>query len=117
MEGRKNRKVQEDRPVRRADRHRRKKVSKGKVILACVALLALLGASFGAGWYFGVESTRYKGEILLVNEQNPLPEDYVPEGLVNLYEMRHSFRLGPERHLFDARDLRGHGTHVCRSGG
>ena len=49
MEGRKNRKVQEDRPVRRADRHRRKKVSKGKVILACVALLALLGASFGAG--------------------------------------------------------------------
>lgn len=93
MEGRRNRKAQEERPVRRADRHRRKRVSKGKVILACVALLALLGASFGAGWYFGVESTRYKGEILLVNEQNPLPEDYVPEGLVNLYEMRHSFRL------------------------
>ena len=55
--------------------------------------LALLALSFGAGWHFGVQSTKYRGNVLLVNEQNRLASDYVPEGLVNLYQNRHSFRL------------------------
>ena len=63
-----------------------------KIVTIAVAL-ALMGGSFGLGWYFGVDSTRYKGGILLVNEDNLLSADYVPEALVNLYEERHSFRL------------------------
>ena len=58
-----------------------------------VVALALMIVSFGAGWFFGVQSTRYRGDILLVNDQNRLPATYVPEGLVNLYQNRHSFRL------------------------
>ena len=61
--------------------------------LAILVALALAGAGFGLGWHFGVQSMRYKGDILLVNEQNQLPATYVPEGLVNLYQNRHSFRL------------------------
>ena len=64
-----------------------------QIIAAAAVALALLGGSFGLGWHFGVDSTRYQGGILLVNEDNPLPADYVPEALVNLYEERHSFRL------------------------
>ena len=63
-----------------------------RVSLVLIAL-AFMAVSFGAGWYFGVRSTKYRGKILLVNEQNRLPADYVPEGLVNLYTSRHSFRL------------------------
>lgn len=62
-------------------------------IVALAAGIVLLAGSFALGWHFGVDSTRYKGGILLVNEDNPLSADYVPEGLVNLYEQRHSFRL------------------------
>ena len=58
-----------------------------------VIVLALMAVSFGAGWFFGVKSTEFKGDILLVNDSHRLPADYVPEGLVNLYQMRHSFRL------------------------
>lgn len=58
-----------------------------------LVVLALMAASFAAGWHFGVDSTRYKGKILLVNADHRLSADYVPEGLVNLYEQRHSFRL------------------------
>ena len=61
--------------------------------LALVIALALLGGVFGLGWYCGVQSTRYHGKILLVNADHRLSADYVPEGLVNLYQMRHSFRL------------------------
>ena len=75
----------------------RKKKRRGKsyveqisIALIAVALLAL---SFGAGWYFGVQSTKFKGDILLVNDKHRLSADYVPEGLVNLYQSRHSFRL------------------------
>ena len=70
-------------------RHRRRGVGP----LALVIMVALLCGAFGLGWYFGVESTRYHGHILLVNADHRLGADYVPEGLVNLYEMRHSFRL------------------------
>ena len=62
-------------------------------LVAVIAALALLGAGFGLGWHFGAESLRYHGEILLVNDSHRLPADYVPEGLVNLYQNRHSFRL------------------------
>lgn len=67
--------------------------SGGRRLAALVVVLALMAGSFALGWYFGVDSTRYKGGILLVNEDNPLSADYVPEALVNLYEQRHSFRL------------------------
>ena len=65
----------------------------GQKILAAVLVLVLMGASFGAGWYFGVESTKFYGDILLVNSANRLDANYVPQELVNLYQMRHSFRL------------------------
>ena len=67
--------------------------SGGRRLAALVVVLALMAGSFALGWYFGVDSTRYKGGILLVNEDNPLSADYVPEALVNLYEQKHSFRL------------------------
>ena len=70
-----------------------------RLSIAAIAL-AVMALCFGAGWYFGVQSTKYRGKILLVNEQNRLPADYVPEGLVNLYASRHSFRLaGTEIYL------------------
>lgn len=72
---------------------RRKRRKQPFRLLSCVLALALMGASFGAGWFFGVKSTQYSGNILLVNDNHRLTADYVPEGLVNLYEQRHSFRL------------------------
>lgn len=74
-------------------RKRGYRVSKNQMIVCLLVMLALLGGTFGLGWHFGVESTRYRGEILLVNDANRLSADYVPEGLVNLYQQRHSFRL------------------------
>ena len=62
-------------------------------IAAAIAVLALTAGAFALGWHVGVESTRYHGSILLVNAEHRLSADYVPEGLVNLYEQRHSFRL------------------------
>ena len=62
-------------------------------IAAAIAVLALTAGAFALGWHFGVESTRYRGSILLGNAEHRLSADYVPEGLVNLYEQRHSFRL------------------------
>ena len=45
--------------------------------------------------------------VLLVNRDHPLPEDYAPQDLVNLYEQKHHFRLTRsdiylERHVFEA---------------
>lgn len=75
----------------RSRKRRRAPVS--LMVLRALIVLLLMAVSFSAGWYFGVDSTRYKGSILLVNEQHPLKQDYVPEALVNLYNERHSFRL------------------------
>ena len=72
-------------------KHRRR--GPGMGLVAVIVVIALMGASFFAGWRFGVRSTRYKGSILLVNDSHRLSADYVPEGLVNLYTQRHSFRL------------------------
>ena len=69
---------------------------------AVVALLfiVMMGVSFYAGYKTGLNAKSFKGNILLVNEKNLLSPDYVPEDLVNLYEMRHSFRLsGSEIYL------------------
>lgn len=74
-------------------RKRRRGFGGGQLALAAVVCVALMGTSFALGWHFGVDSTRYRGDILLVNDANRLSESYVPEGLVNLYEQRHSFRL------------------------
>lgn len=67
--------------------------SNGSIILVVAVAVALLAGAFGLGWHFGVESTRFHGNILLVNETHRLDADYVPDGLVNLYQQRHSFRL------------------------
>lgn len=80
----------------RSPAHRRKArrgLSRSQKIIAAALTLALMGVSFSAGWFFGVRSTRYYGEILLVNNENRLAADYVPQELVNLYQQRHSFRL------------------------
>ena len=53
--------------------------------LAAVLAVALMGVSFGAGWFFGVRSTQFHGDILLVNESHRLAADYVPEGLEESY--------------------------------
>ena len=89
---RRARRMQEDRAAAKKPRRAAKRPL-WRTIAALAAVLALMGGSFGLGWHFGVDSTRYKGGILLVNEDNPLSADYVPEALVNLYEERHSFRL------------------------
>lgn len=88
------------RNVSRRKTMKRRKRSKVLPVLMC---LVLMGASFGLGWYCGSDSTRFTGEILLVNDENRLSEDYVPEGLVNLYEQRHSFRLASSN-IFLARE-------------
>lgn len=73
-------------------RKRKRSDNKTKIVMACVLVLCMAG-SFALGWFLGVDSMTYKGDILLVNDSHRLEKDYVPEGLVNLYEQRHSFRL------------------------
>lgn len=83
-------------PLEKGARRRRKArrlLSPGQfAAMLCICVL-LMGAMFGLGWHFGVESTRFYGDILLVNSQNRLDAAYEPPELVNLYQMRHSFRL------------------------
>ena len=77
---------------RRAGRRElRLNLSKAQAILAGVICLALLGGTFGLGWFFGVKSTEFHGSVLLVNDSHRLDANYVPEGLVNLYNQRHSY--------------------------
>lgn len=68
-------------------------LSRAQTIAAAAVCLALLGGMFGLGWFCGVQSTVFHGEILLVNASHRLDANYVPEDLVNLYNQRHSFRL------------------------
>ena len=67
--------------------------ARGPRILVVAIMVALLAGAFGLGWHFGVESTRFHGKILLVNESHRLDANYVPDELVNLYQQRHSFRM------------------------
>jgi len=80
------------RPVQKK-RRRRRTLGGGQLALMIVLIVVLMGGSFGLGWFCGVKSTEYHGEILIVNSENRLGADYVPDELVNLYQMRHSFRL------------------------
>ena len=61
--------------------------------LRSLFMALLVAAAFVLGWHMGVDSTRVKTNVLLVNDSHRLAADYVPEGLVTLYEQRHSFRL------------------------
>lgn len=68
--------------------------------LVCLAALGIWRERHGAiYWPFRniapIASSAEAGEgnVLLVNAWNPLPEDYQPGTLVNLYEQRHSFLL------------------------
>ena len=78
-------------------RKKRKKrgvrLSRAQIMLCCALVLVLMGGSFTLGWHFGAQPSKFEGNILLVNDEHLLSENYVPEGLVNLYEQRHSFRL------------------------
>jgi len=74
-------------------KRRRRRASPARAAVSLLICLLLMAGSFGLGWHFGVDSTKYYGEILLVNNDNQLSADYVPADLVNLYEQRHSFRL------------------------
>jgi len=67
-------------------------VIKRALIIALIWMLTI-GGAFGCGWYMGKESIKSFPDVLLVNADNRLDKDYVPGDLVNLYEMRHSFRL------------------------
>ena len=69
------------------------RLNRMQAILCCTLVLVLMGGSFALGWHFGAQPSKFEGSILLVNDENHLSENYVPEGLVNLYEQRHSFRL------------------------
>ncbi|MBQ3080022.1 MAG: M15 family metallopeptidase [Clostridia bacterium] len=71
----------------------RRKKRRQKLLIQLVILLVLMAGSFYFGYRMGGTKPVYTGEILLVNSENTLSDDYVPEGLVNLYEVRHSFRL------------------------
>lgn len=70
---------------------RKKRQKRG--LFALISVLILMGLSFFAGYRTGVSHPPRVKNILLVNAQHLLSADYVPEGLVNLYEQRHSFRL------------------------
>ena len=74
-------------------KRRRRGFSQMQMIAAALVVVLLMGGMFGLGWHFGVKSTEFHGEILLVNDENRLDMNYVPDDLVNLYQMRHSFRL------------------------
>ena len=69
------------------------RLNRMQAILCGILVLVLMGGCFGLGWHFGAQPSKFEGSILLVNDENHLSENYVPEGLVNLYEQRHSFRL------------------------
>ena len=59
------------------------------ILLICAAY----AVGYKTGFDKGADSASRNRNILLVNAENLLPADYVPQDLVNLYEMRHSFRL------------------------
>ena len=87
-----------------------------------IAAVVMLAGAFGLGWHFGVESTRFKGNILLVNETHRLSEDYVPEDLVNLYQLRHSFRMASSeimltRQTYDAMERMFHAAEEADMNG
>ena len=84
---------QSDRTRDAAARKRRRRPTRRFYILYAILTVAIAAGAFAAGWHFGVDSTRFKGNILLVNESHRLDADYVPEDLVTLYTQPHAFRM------------------------
>ena len=72
---------------------KKQRISTGRIAVFAAVAVALLAGAFSLGWHFGVRSTEYHGNILLVNDTHRLDADYVPDELVNLYQQRHSFRM------------------------
>lgn len=72
---------------------RKKKKSRANLVCTLVIGVLLFALGFYLGYAKGVGAKRRDMNILLVNTDHPLPADYEPENLVNLYQMRHSFRL------------------------
>lgn len=62
-------------------------------LLVIVFIASAFGLGYKTGYDKGADAASRNRNILLVNEDNMLSPDYVPEDLVNLYEMRHAFRL------------------------
>ena len=78
---------------RKKSKKRGVRIGRGQMILCGALALLLMTGTFFLGWHFGAQPSKFEGNILLVNDEHLLSENYVPEGLVNLYEQRHSFRL------------------------
>lgn len=72
---------------------RKKRASRVNLTYVVVVGILLFALGFYLGYEKGVGAKRRDLNILLVNESHPLPADFEPEDLVNLYRMRHSFRL------------------------
>ena len=72
---------------------KKKQPSSRRGLVSAIVVVCLMAGSFALGWFFGVRSTEYHGNILLVNETHRLDASYVPDELVNLYQQRHSFRM------------------------
>ncbi|MBR4236140.1 MAG: M15 family metallopeptidase [Clostridia bacterium] len=74
-----------------------KKRRRGSLFPIVLAFLMIAALAFAGGYKTGFErgnaKRRQGSSLLLVNESHPLSADYVPEELVRLYDMRHSFRL------------------------
>ena len=74
-------------------RKKRRRISQTGALALLVAAALIFAAGFYLGYEKGAGQKRRASDILLVNADHPLSPDYVPDELVNLYEMRHSFRL------------------------
>jgi len=84
-------------PLKKSANKKRKKTKRVNTIFNLMVLAVAVVLAFSAGYYIGsskatMANHRASG-ILLVNESHTLSADYVPESLVNLFTMRHSFRL------------------------
>ena len=85
----------------------KKKSGASRFLTTAVILIVLIAVSYGIGYKTGydkgADSASRNRNILLVNADNMLSPSYVPQDLVNLYEMRHSFRLASSD-IYMARD-------------
>lgn len=75
----------------------KKKSACPRPVIYAMLLLALVAVTYAIGYRTGytkgADSASRNKNILIVNSENLLEPDYKPQDLVNLYEMRHSFRL------------------------
>ena len=81
------------REVSRSIPKHRRRISKTGALAILLAAVLIFAGGFYLGYQKGAAQKRRSSGILLVNADHPLNPDYVPDELVCLYEMRHSFRL------------------------